>query len=390
MAMAVFRSLSSASSCQETYSWTNGNVILQHYNYTGRLARRRSEDGGISGVKIGFTFISTCIVLENLVVLLAILFHIRFRSWVYICIVNITLSDLLAGIAYVVNLCLSGNMTFQLTPSLWLFREGVLFVALAASIFSLLLTAVERYATMMKPLTYKTKRKTYRVYAFVLLCWVAAFVIGFLPLLGWNCLCQLDNCSTLLPLSSKSYILFSVVMFSLILIGICFLYISIYWRVKTSTEKTSTRSRLKSIRLLKTVILIMGAFIVCWSPLFILLLMDFFCESHQCDALYSMDWPIAMAVLNSAINPIIYSFGSTEVRRAVVSLLCCCCFRTGLLDPNSILSKDTGNSSESSHRHNSFRNSFRNRIGSTSPTPSSKPKKIRLSSTTSCLSVSSA
>ncbi|MBN3303150.1 sphingosine 1-phosphate receptor 4 [Amia ocellicauda] len=386
--MEILHSLNSPSSCPETYSWTNGNVILEHYNYTGRLENRHRDNRSFSGVKVAFTFISTCIILENLIVLLAVLVHLRFRSWVYICIVNITLSDLLAGVAYVVNLFLSGRMTFQLTPNVWLFREGVLFVALAASIFSLLLTAVERYVTMMNPTLYKSTSKSCRVYTLAALCWVAAFIIGFLPLLGWNCLCNLENCSTLLPLYSKSYILFCVVMFSLILAGIWFLYYSIYRHVKTSTEKSSTRSRTKSFRLLKTVVLIVGAFVVCWGPLFCLLLMDAFCSSAKCSQLYSMDWPIALAVLNSAINPIIYSFGSMDVRKAIVNILCCCCFKTGLCDIASIMSVETGNSSESSLRHNSIRNSFR-RASSLSPTPSTKTKKIRLSSTTSCLSVSS-
>ncbi|KAI4798767.1 hypothetical protein KUCAC02_020499, partial [Chaenocephalus aceratus] len=154
---------------------------------------------------------SIFIILENLLVLVAVISRIcRSRRWVYVCIANITLSDLLTGAAYLVNICMSGSQTFRLSSALWLFREGMLFVALAASIFSLLLIAVERYTTMMKPLPQKSANKTYcRIYGLVALCWVLALVIGFLPLLGWNCVCSLDACSTLLPLYSKSYIFFS-------------------------------------------------------------------------------------------------------------------------------------------------------------------------------------
>ncbi|XP_076134840.1 sphingosine 1-phosphate receptor 4 [Alosa pseudoharengus] len=379
--------LYSRSACPSMYGSDNSSVILQHYNYTGRLQHRQPRQGGISATTASFLFISICIILENLVVLMAVLFRIRLRSrWVYICIANITLSDLLAGVAYVVNLCMSGSRTFELSPALWLFREGLLFVALAASIFSLLLIAVERYTTMLKPLNQKSGKKTCRIYTMVLLCWVLACALGFLPLLGWNCMCNLERCSTLLPLYSKSYILFALILFFFILLAIGVLYSAIFLHVRKSTQSISQRGRGRSMRLLKTVITIVGVFSLCWGPLFFLLLVDFFCSSRDCRLLFSSDWVIAMAVLNSALNPIIYSLGSMELRKAIASILCCCCLWTGLIDPKTFMSKETGSTSGS--RHDSLRNSFSKvRSMSTSPTP--KPRKMRLSTTTSCLSVSS-
>lgn len=383
--METLYSLSSPNSCPSVYGADNSSVILQHYNHTGRLQNRQPSRGGISATTAFSLCISICIILENLVVLLAVLIRIRLRSrWVYICIANITLSDLLAGVAYVVNLFMSGSRTFKLSPALWLFREGLLFVALAASIFSLLLIAVERYTTMLKPVHQKSAKKMCRVYVMVALSWLLACALGFMPLVGWNCVCNLDSCSTLLPLYSKSYILFSLILFFFILLAIGVLYGAIFLHVRKSTESVSLRGR--SMRLLKTVITIVGVFSLCWGPLFILLLVDFFCASRDCTILYGSEWVIALAVLNSALNPIIYSLGSMELRKAIASVLCCCCLWTGLIDPKTFMSKDTGSTSGS--RRDSLRNSFSKvRNLSTSPTP--KPRKMRLSTTTSCLSVSS-
>uniref|UniRef100_A0A8C5TCG3 G-protein coupled receptors family 1 profile domain-containing protein n=1 Tax=Malurus cyaneus samueli TaxID=2593467 RepID=A0A8C5TCG3_9PASS len=300
--------------------------------------------------------------LGNLLVLLAVLRCLRARRWVYSCIASITVSDLLAGVAYLSNLCLSGSRTFQLSPQLWFLREGILFIALAASTFSLLVTAIERYSAMVRPIAENEASKTLRLRGLIVSCWLLALVIGLLPLLGWNCLCDFQACSVLLPLYSKDYILFSVVMFSIILLGIIGLYISIFHLVQASSQHSSSRhGRRRSLRLLKTVLMILGAFIICWSPLFVLLLLDVFCNTGTCAHLHSLDWTLALALLNSGVNPVIYSLRSVEVRRAVGSLLCCCCLRLGLCRPGSCLvisDINSGSSTESSLRcRDSFRGS---------------------------------
>lgn len=413
--MNVFSSLTSPSSCPHLYQFPSdpnnitisdadastatgiSHVILRHYNHTGRLLNRTISNAqhNISVSMAVFLAFSIFIILENLLVLVAVISRIRHsRRWVYVCIANITLSDLLTGTAYVVNICLSGSRTFRLTPALWLFREGMLFVALAASIFSLLLIAVERYTTMIKPLQQKPAKKSYyRIFGLVALSWGLALVIGFLPLLGWNCVCNLDECSTLLPLYSKTYIFFSVFIFFIILLAIGFLYGAIYCHVHKSTQMGPWRNRKRSLGLLKTVITIVGVFLLCWGPLFFLLVVDFFCVSRQCAPLFSADIFISLAVLNSSLNPIIYALGSSEMRKAIAELLCCCCVRSGLCHPDTFTSKETSSTSES--RRDSLRNSF-SKIRNMSVSPSSTPKKVRratkkhrLSSTTSCLSVSS-
>ncbi|NXY56557.1 S1PR4 protein, partial [Callaeas wilsoni] len=355
--------LGTKASCLQLAAMRNVNIILQHYNFSGKLTNRQSGDEGMGLVRTAFAVISCVIILENLLVLLAVLGCLRARSWVYSCIASITVSDLLAGIAYLSNLCLSGRKTFQLSPQLWFLREGILFIALAASTFSLLVTAIERYSAMVRLIAENESSKTLRLRGLIVSCWLLAFVIGLLPLLGWNCLCDFQACSVLLPLYSKNYILFSVVIFSIILLGIIGLYISIFRLVQAGSKQTSSRhSRRRSLRLLKTVLMILGAFILCWSPLFVLLLFDVFCESQACTHLHSLDWTLALALLNSGVNPVIYSLRSVEVRRAVGSLLCCCCVRAGLCKPGScvaISDINSGSSTESSLR---YRESFRSSV----------------------------
>uniref|UniRef100_A0A8C6V601 Sphingosine-1-phosphate receptor 4 n=1 Tax=Naja naja TaxID=35670 RepID=A0A8C6V601_NAJNA len=281
---------------------------------------------------------SCLIILENLVVLLAIILKVRSRRWIFTCLASISFSDLLAGIAYLINLCLSGRMTFQLAPYMWFLREGILFIALAASTFSLLVTAIERFSAMVRPIAESESVKTCRLRSFIFFSWFLAFVIGLLPLFGWNCICDVPRCSTLLPLYSKSYILFTVVMFSIILVGVVSFYCSIYcWVGRRAKLGFSSGSRRRSLGLLKTVLIILCTFLACWIPLFLLLLLDIFGWSKALMLQKVFGWCLTLAVLNSFINPIVYSLKSKEVRRAVAELLCCCCILAGWRGPRGCL-----------------------------------------------------
>ncbi|XP_035996149.1 sphingosine 1-phosphate receptor 3 [Fundulus heteroclitus] len=306
------------------------NIILLHYNYTGKLGHRLpspdKNPGALDVQTIVFLIICSFIFLENLTVLVAIWRNHRFHNRMYFFIGNLALCDLLAGVAYLLNLLLSGEKTFELSPTLWFIREGSMFVALSASIFSLLAIAIERHLTMIKMRPYDAS-KNYRVFLLIGACWVIAVTLGALPILGWNCIDKLLDCSTVLPLYSKKYVAFCITVFTVLLLAMSVLYARIYIVVKSSSRKVSKYSNSEhAMSLLRTVIIVVGVFIACWTPIFVLLLVDVACERH-CPVLYQADWFIALAVLNSAMNPVIYTLASREMRRAFLALVCGVCFR---------------------------------------------------------------
>ncbi|XP_048394792.1 sphingosine 1-phosphate receptor 1 [Stegostoma tigrinum] len=317
------------------YSYTDPDIILQHYNYTGKL--RVSSDGLAAGLTVSsifFIVICCFIILENLMVLLAIWQTKKFHRAMYYFIGNLALSDLLAGAAYTVNILLSGSNTYRLTPVQWFLREGSMFVALAASVLSLLAIAIERYLTMLKMKPHSSGGSS-RVFLLISGCWLLSMFLGGLPIMGWNCLRGFPHCSTVLPLYHKHYILFCTTVFSFILLAIVLLYARIYALVRSRSRRLtfrkysvrSSKSSEKSLALLKTVMIVLSAFIACWSPLFILLLLDVACQAQGCPVLYKAQWFLALAVLNSAMNPVIYTLTSREMRRAFFRLLCCLCNR---------------------------------------------------------------
>ncbi|KAM6227081.1 sphingosine 1-phosphate receptor 3 [Aptenodytes patagonicus] len=300
------------------------SLIVLHYNYTGKLILREKATDNIDLPAIAFLILCSFIVLENLMVLIAIWKNNKFHNRMYFFIGNLALCDLLAGIVYKVNILMSGKKTLSLSSTIWFIREGSMFVALGASTFSLLAIAIERHLTMIKMRPYDANKK-YRVFLLIGTCWLISISLGALPILGWNCINNLPDCSTILPLYSKKYVVFCISIFIAILVAIVILYARIYILVKSSSRNvTNHNNSERSMALLRTVVIVVSVFIACWSPLFILFLIDVACRVKECSILYKANWFIALAVINSAMNPIIYTLASKEMRRAFFRLVCGC------------------------------------------------------------------
>lgn len=311
-------------------------VIVLHYNYTGKLRGARYQPGaGLRADAVVCLAVCAFIVLENLAVLLVLGRHPRFHAPMFLLLGSLTLSDLLAGAAYATNILLSGPLTLRLSPALWFAREGGVFVALSASVLSLLAIALERHLTMARRGPARAASRG-RTVALAAAAWSVSLLLGLLPALGWNCLGRLETCSTVLPLYAKAYVLFCVLAFVGILATICALYSRIYCQVRANARRLQARpgsaratlsSRAhrapRSLALLRTLSVVLLAFVVCWGPLFLLLLLDVACPARACPVLLQADPFLGLAMANSLLNPIIYTFTNRDLRHALLQLLCC-------------------------------------------------------------------
>lgn len=302
----------------------NSNLIIHHYANAKNMSIVNITDSikskeQFSTLNIFFIIICTVIILENLLVLIAVCRNKKFHSAMFFFIGNLAFSDLLAGSAYIANIFLSGPMTIKLVPVQWFIREGTVFIALSASVFSLLAIAIERYIAITKVKVYGST-KTCRMFLLIGACWVTSILLGGLPIIGWNCICNLPDCSAVLPLYSKKYIVFVVTVFTLILFSIVILYVRIYLIVSSSHQEATNS---QAYALLKTVTIVLGVFIVCWLPAFTILLLDSSCSMQLCPVLSMAQVFFSVATLNSALNPVIYMLRSKEMRREFLRVLCC-------------------------------------------------------------------
>lgn len=266
------------------------------------------------------------ILLSNAMVIAAVITNKRFHYPFYYLLANLAASDFLAGIAYVYLMFNTGEISRQLTVKGYFIRQGLLDVSLSASLANLLVIALERYISVMNWKVHSNLTKR-RVTLLIVLVWAISIFMGAVPSLGWNCICNLEDCSQLAPIFSRSYVVFwsaSNLLLFLIMVAI---YMRIYTYVKRKTSvltphTSGSISRKRTpIKLIKTVMVVLGAFVFCWTPGLVVLLVDGLCTS--CKVMKLKRWLLLLAVLNSVMNPCIYSYKDDEMWTTIKNLIRC-------------------------------------------------------------------
>ncbi|XP_068607042.1 lysophosphatidic acid receptor 2b [Brachionichthys hirsutus] len=270
------------------------------------------------------------VIFSNLLVIGAILKNRRFHFPIYYLLGNLALADLFSGVSYLHLMFHTGPWTIKLSKHQWFVRQSLIDTSLTASVLNLLAVAVERHQTIFN-MQLHSKMSTRRVFVIMLFIWLVAIVMGLVPTMGWHCLCDLQHCSTMAPMYSRSYLVFwatlNLLTFSVMLA--VYTRIFVYVRRKSkqmSQHTTQMRHRETVFNLMKTVSMILGCFVICWTPGLVVLLLDGLgCD--RCNVLLYEKYSLVLAECNSLVNPVIYCFRDKEMRRTFKQLLCCVCRR---------------------------------------------------------------
>ncbi|XP_062252057.1 lysophosphatidic acid receptor 3 [Platichthys flesus] len=304
-----------------------------HYNETMRFFYNNSDDewarkpNQLILVQVVGSLFCCFILFSNSMVIAAVITNKKFHYPFYYLLSNLAASDFLAGIAYVYLMFNTGKVSRNLTVKEYFFRQGLLDVSLSASLANLLVIALERYISVMafKVHSNLTKR---RVTLLIVLVWGISIFMGAVPSLGWNCICNLESCSKLAPIFSRSYLIFWSMSNLVVFLVMVAIYMRIYGYVKRKTSMLtphtsgSINRKRTPIKLIKTVMVVLGAFVICWTPGLVVLLLDGInCDS--CDVMKLKPWLLLLAVLNSVMNPCIYSYKDEEMWTTFKNLLRC-------------------------------------------------------------------
>uniref|UniRef100_A0A8C5R3X4 Adrenocorticotropic hormone receptor n=1 Tax=Leptobrachium leishanense TaxID=445787 RepID=A0A8C5R3X4_9ANUR len=268
--------------------------------------------------------ISTVGILENLLVLVAVVKNKNLHLPMYFFICSLAVSDMLGGFykfLETVLIILANNGYLEKTGSFEKKMDDVMdwifILCLLGSIFSLSAIAADRYITIFHALRYHnivTLRK-----ASVVLAGIWTFCGGF----GIIIVTFSHNTAAITCF---------VVMFFLLLIFIVCLYIQMFLLAQSHAKKIASLSvqwnsvqQRVNMKGTITLIILIGVFIFCWSPLFLHLVLYIFCpQNPYCSCYISMLRIHATLIMcNSIIDPLIYAFRSPELRITFKKMLCC-------------------------------------------------------------------
>lgn len=304
--------------------------ILFFYNNSGKELSTiwRPKDALVVG--LGLT-VCVFVLLTNTLVITAIIINKRFHYPIYYLLGNLAAADLFAGVAYTYLMFHTGPRTLSLTVKTWLLRQSLLDTSLTASVANLLAIAVERHQTIFT-MQLHSKMSNQRVCILIACIWLAALLLGLIPSFGWHCVCDIQTCSRMAPLYSRSYLIFWAVsnLVAFLIMMVVYMHIFIYVKRKMvrMSKHTSFHPKYRETmyNLMKTVFIILSAFVICWTPGQVILLLDGLgCKS--CDVLTVEKYFLLLAEINSVINPIVYSYRDNEMRATFKQILCLCCNR---------------------------------------------------------------
>ena len=288
--------------------------------------------------------------LGNALVCLVVVLYCRMRTLTNYFIVSLAVSDLLLALLslpFRIDQTIH-NAVWCNSPSLcqvWILAD---IICTSASMWNLAMISIDRFIAIVLPFRYHvimTARLSLFLIGFV---WVSSVALAPLALLNWTAAgephwyWEIDQQQC----SKRDKVFYTVVAachFFLPLAIVVIMYTNVFrvaWshaRAVASLQqavqpqrKNTPSTFVRELKAAKTLAIVVGTFVVCWLPFFVILLIDLWYPELQqrsdksAASALRYTFFYALPIMNSTLNPIIYTVFNKSFRSAFKKLFSFC------------------------------------------------------------------
>lgn len=284
--------------------------------------------------------LAAVIVAGNSLVIASVVSNRRLQTKTSAFITSLAAGDLMIGLVVMPLIVVSNTVGPSVENGLKYCHVtiSVAVMLMFNSVANLGAVTFDRFLAVVVPLRYKsimTKRVIVPIIAFV---WVFSTIFGFIPFMGWRTVIPPKRSSGLfcqVPLNlAQGYIITVCVVGFLPSIFVLAAYVKIFQtayhhelRIAAAINSVLRNQNdlklnmIKEMKAAKMVALVLGAFILSWGPLFVIMIVDIAMKNAVNSYIYAGG--VIFATLNSALNPVIYASMNSEFRDTFKALLQC-------------------------------------------------------------------
>lgn len=264
---------------------------------------------------IGIAILIVAALVGNVLVCVAFCHYKRLRTVPNYFIMSLAVSDIMVA-AFSMPLWLSIEVSgWEQLPD-WIdyltlanYWEVIDILAAVSSIANLAAISLDRLFSIMAPLRHRTRMTPVVALIMITIAWLYALTIA---------LCKLVNFADFTALSAS-------LGFFLPLLVIVSSYLAIYIKFRIRSMRQSNFEG--DWNLEKTLLIVIGLFVVCWLPFFVTSLMYHYCIDCPFNDViiqHLRGFTKWMHYLNSCCNPIVYGFCNINFKTAFWALLSSC------------------------------------------------------------------
>ncbi|XP_013421163.1 alpha-2B adrenergic receptor [Lingula anatina] len=281
-----------------------------------------------TGVRVALIF---PICFGNSLVIAAIRRTSSLRNPAHYLVMHLAIADMIVGLLVLVYIPLKVQNALDTYVYVCVFSFSSIVTTAMASTLFLLSIAVDRYISIASPLRYTIMMTSSRVHRASIAIWLISISLFLvIPLIWHN---DFDggtrkDCD-LLKMNKREYLAyFAVPQFVCLAAVIVGLYCRVFYiahrngnrRVVTETR---ARQRLNSnLKIFQMAAIIFGFFGLCWFPSLVLMGVYVYSDTVPMDVLTkAYKYASSLVLVNSALNPAIYTWQSKRIRRAFKKLL---------------------------------------------------------------------